>query len=106
MLGGLLSLMIYGLSLAYIIYEFILWQNGAFLPKITSIKTSLKEFTFQFHELAAFHLRHHYQEKFIDPFDPAAIILQPVLYKVIDGLPQDPIGVESHGIDSKYLTSY
>lgn len=36
-LGGLLSIVLYGLSLAYLIYELIMWKSGKILPRITSI---------------------------------------------------------------------
>lgn len=40
--------------------------------------------------MAKFHLRKYSVEEFIDPFNSEEIIMQPMIYKVIDGFPTDP----------------
>ena len=40
--------------------------------------------------MAKFHLRNHFSDEFIDPFNPEEIIIQPMMYKMIDGMPTDP----------------
>lgn len=47
-LGGLLSIVLYGLSLAYLVYELILWREGKILPKVTSLQTEIETYSITF----------------------------------------------------------
>lgn len=38
--GGLMSILLYGLSFGYLAYSLSQWGSGQILPKITSISTS------------------------------------------------------------------
>lgn len=37
-LGGLMSILIYGLSLGFLIYNLVLWKTNSLLPKLTTIE--------------------------------------------------------------------
>ncbi|CAD8053306.1 unnamed protein product [Paramecium primaurelia] len=92
-LGGLLSILLYGLSLAYLVYEMVLWRSGRILPKITSLHTEIETYQLSFDKVtvASFCLRRHKSIKDqIDPFDPNNIVLLPMLYEVIDDEIQEP----------------
>lgn len=45
-IGGLLSILLYGISLSYVIYEMIIWQRGDVLPKVTTLQKSYNLFTY------------------------------------------------------------
>ncbi|CAD8184334.1 unnamed protein product [Paramecium pentaurelia] len=92
-LGGLLSIVLYGLSLAYLIYELILWKSGKILPKITSLQTEIETYSLQFDKvtIASFCLRKHTSiHNQIDPFDPNNVILLPLLYEILNDEFQEP----------------
>ncbi|CAD8092881.1 unnamed protein product [Paramecium sonneborni] len=90
-LGGLLSVVLYGLSLAYLIYELILWNSGKILPKITSLQTKIDTYSLSFDQVASFCLRKHTSIKDqIDPFDPNNVILLPMIYEILEDEIQEP----------------
>ncbi|CAK85539.1 unnamed protein product (macronuclear) [Paramecium tetraurelia] len=92
-LGGLLSIVLYGLSLAYLIYELILWKSGRILPKITSLQTEIETYSLQFDKvtIASFCLRKHTSiHNQIDPFDPNNVIVLPMLYEILNDEFQEP----------------
>ncbi|CAD8083206.1 unnamed protein product [Paramecium sonneborni] len=92
-LGGLLSILLYGASLSYLIYELILWRSGQILPKVTTMATEIESYSLNFDQVtvAEFCLRRHKSiPDQIDPFEPENIILLPMLYKVIEDELQIP----------------
>ncbi|CAD8213957.1 unnamed protein product [Paramecium octaurelia] len=92
-LGGLLSIVLYGLSLAYLVYEMVLWRSGRILPKITSLSTEIETYQLSFDKvtIASFCLRRHKSiQDQIDPFDPDHVVLLPMLYEIIDDEIQQP----------------
>ncbi|CAD8183280.1 unnamed protein product [Paramecium octaurelia] len=90
-LGGLLSIVLYGLSLAYLIYELILWKSGRILPKVTSLQTEIETYSLQFDKVASFCLRKHTSiHNQIDPFDPNNVIVLPMLYEILNDEFQEP----------------
>ncbi|CAK69154.1 unnamed protein product (macronuclear) [Paramecium tetraurelia] len=107
-LGGLLSIILYGLSLAYLIYEIVLWRFGRILPKITSLNTEIETYELSFDKvpLASFCLRRHKDIKDqIDPFDPNHIVLLPMLYELINDELQDPLPLFSTKKSEKHGTT-
>ncbi|CAD8085683.1 unnamed protein product [Paramecium sonneborni] len=92
-LGGLLSILLYGASLSYLIYELILWRSGQILPKVTSMATEIETYALNFNQVtvAEFCLRRHKSiPDQIDPFEPDNVVLLPMLYKVIEDELQIP----------------
>ncbi|CAD8171334.1 unnamed protein product [Paramecium pentaurelia] len=81
-LGGIATLILYGSSLAYFMYQIIQWQSNQLLPKITQIQTSYHKKYYNIEDqLSSFYIRKNYKNDQIDPFDPGNIILQPILSK-------------------------
>ncbi|CAD8083208.1 unnamed protein product [Paramecium sonneborni] len=106
-LGGLLSIILYGLSLAYLVYEIVLWRSGRILPKITSLHTEIETYELSFDKvtIASFCLRRHKSiTNQIDPFDPKHIILLPMLYEIIDDELQKPLPLLSTKKSEKHQT--
>ncbi|CAD8089110.1 unnamed protein product [Paramecium sonneborni] len=106
-LGGLLSVLLYGLSLAYLIYELILWNSGKILPKITSQQTKIETYSLLFDQvtIASFCLRKHTSiQDQIDPFDPNNVILLPILYEILDDVVTSPQTLLSNKKSEKHGT--
>ncbi|CAD8180648.1 unnamed protein product [Paramecium pentaurelia] len=105
-LGGLLSIILYGLSLAYLIYEMVLWKSGRILPKITSLNTEIETYQLSFDKVVSFCLRRHKSiTDQIDPFDPNHVVLIPMLYEIIDDELQDPLPLFSTKKSDKHGTT-
>ncbi|CAD8077186.1 unnamed protein product [Paramecium primaurelia] len=105
-LGGLLSIILYGLSLAYLVYEMVLWKSGRILPKITSLQTEIETYQLSFDKVASFCLRRHKSIKDqIDPFDPNHVVLIPMLYEIIDDELQVPLPLLSTKKSDKHGTT-
>ncbi|CAD8104534.1 unnamed protein product [Paramecium sonneborni] len=78
-LGGLLTLTLYGISLAYFLVEFVDWQQNNKLPKITSLKQQIEVNQTIF--LKGVFVEICYYQKLnnsIDPFDPNKLIFNPI----------------------------
>ncbi|CAD8085684.1 unnamed protein product [Paramecium sonneborni] len=106
-LGGLLSIVLYGLSLAYLVYEMVLWRSGRILPKITSLHTEIETYELSFDQItiASFCLRKHKSiQKQIDPFDPSHVVLLPMLYEIVDDELQKPLPLLSTKKSEKHQT--
>ncbi|CAD8213982.1 unnamed protein product [Paramecium octaurelia] len=79
-LGGIATLILYGSSVAYFLYQIIQWQSNQLLPKITQIQISYDEKYYNIEDqLSSFYIRKNFKTDQIDPFDPGNIILQPIL---------------------------
>ncbi|CAD8092855.1 unnamed protein product [Paramecium sonneborni] len=83
--GGLMSVLLYGLSFSYLIYMIIQWQSGQILPKITTLSNFEQDYKLELLEKFISVEMRKYQYTFIDPFNPEALILQPVIYHFING---------------------
>ncbi|CAD8170735.1 unnamed protein product [Paramecium octaurelia] len=104
-LGGLLSILLYGVSLAYLLYELILWRSGQLLPKVTSIATEIETYALNFDQvvIAEFCLRRHKSIlDQIDPFEPENMVLLPMLYKVVEDELQTPTPLLSKKLSPKH----
>lgn len=76
-----MSILLYGLSLAYFIYYSNLWMTNQLLPKVTSTSEIIKYQQFEMEEkFISFQIRDQDNQKY-DPFDPKAMIIQPTIYK-------------------------
>ncbi|CAD8193642.1 unnamed protein product [Paramecium octaurelia] len=85
--GGIMSILLYGLSLAYLIYIIIQWRTGQMLPKITTSSKLENNEQFELDEkFVEVQLRKFGYSK-IDPFNPDALILQPLFYVFKNGIP-------------------
>ncbi|CAD8213718.1 unnamed protein product [Paramecium octaurelia] len=85
--GGIMSILLYGLSFAYLLYIIIQWRTGQILPKIT---TSSKVENNQYFELKEQFLDVHLRKfgySINDPFNPDALVLQPLVYLFKNRLP-------------------
>ena len=77
-----MSIILYGLSLAYLIYSLQQWGQGNLLPKITSIQTRADSQHIKFDSnIISFKPR---SEKTINPFDPTNLILIPLVIPFIN----------------------
>ncbi|CAD8192237.1 unnamed protein product [Paramecium pentaurelia] len=85
-IGGIMSIILYGLSFAYLIYLLTQWSQGQTLPKITNTQRSIKNYEYKMNETYVQFETRKLSQTFIDPFDPNAIVLQPVVYTFKNGL--------------------
>ncbi|CAD8097800.1 unnamed protein product [Paramecium primaurelia] len=85
-IGGIMSIILYGLSFAYLIYLLTQWSQGQTLPKITNTQRSIKNYEYKLNETYVQFETRKLSQTFIDPFDPNAIVLQPVVYTFKNGL--------------------
>ncbi|CAD8045385.1 unnamed protein product [Paramecium sonneborni] len=93
--GGIMSIILYGLSLGYLIYSFVQYGQGSILPKITTIQAKADQQSISFeNEIMSFKLRPG-QDNQINPFDPTALILVPLVLPFLN----------SEIPDSQYLNS-
>ncbi|CAD8089094.1 unnamed protein product [Paramecium sonneborni] len=83
--GGLMSVLLYGLSLAYLIYMIVLWQSGQILPKITTLSNFEQDYKLELQQRFISVEMRKYQYTSIDPFNPNALVLQPIIYYFING---------------------
>ncbi|CAD8157831.1 unnamed protein product [Paramecium octaurelia] len=75
--GGIMSIILYGLSFGYLIYSFVQYGQGSILPKITSIQAKSDQQSVSFeNEIMSFKIRPG-QDNQINPFDPTALVLVP-----------------------------
>ncbi|CAD8127640.1 unnamed protein product [Paramecium sonneborni] len=85
--GGVMSILLYGLSFAYLLYIIVQWRTGQILPKITTSSKVENNQQYILNEtFAEVELRKFGYSK-IDPFNPEALILQPLLYIFKNGIP-------------------
>ncbi|CAD8097798.1 unnamed protein product [Paramecium primaurelia] len=85
--GGAMSIILYGLSLAYLIYITIQWRTGQILPKITTSSKVQNNEYFELNEKFVEVELRKFGYSNIDPFNPDALILQPLLYVFKNGIP-------------------
>ncbi|CAD8193644.1 unnamed protein product [Paramecium octaurelia] len=85
-IGGIMSIVLYGLSFAYLIYLLTQWSQGQTLPKITTTQRSIRNYDYTINETYVQFETRKLQLSIIDPFDPNAIVLQPVVYIFKNGL--------------------
>ncbi|CAD8203765.1 unnamed protein product [Paramecium pentaurelia] len=105
-LGGIMSILLYGLSLAYLCYVFFLWKSGLTLPKITITQKINQNQVLELKETYVQFESRKFEFTYIDPFNPQAIILQPAIYYLKNGVliePPIPIFI-SQELNSKFYT--
>ncbi|CAD8127639.1 unnamed protein product [Paramecium sonneborni] len=85
-IGGIMSIVLYGLSLGYLIYMLAQWSQGQTLPKITNTQRSIKNYEYSINETYVQFETRKLSQTIIDPFDPNAIVLQPVIYMFKNGV--------------------
>ncbi|CAK84361.1 unnamed protein product (macronuclear) [Paramecium tetraurelia] len=77
--GGIMSIILYGLSFGYLLYSFIQYGQGNILPKITTIQVKTdQQSIFLENEIMSFKIRPG-QDNFINPFNPSALVLLPLV---------------------------
>ncbi|CAD8127641.1 unnamed protein product [Paramecium sonneborni] len=84
-LGGILSIFLYGVSLGYFIYQFVIWKQGGILPKITVSSDVIENQQIYFEEpLFSIQMRKMNLTR-IDPFNPENIIMLPLIFQYVNG---------------------
>ncbi|CAD8213717.1 unnamed protein product [Paramecium octaurelia] len=84
-LGGILSILLYGISLGYFIYQFAIWKEGGMLPKITVSSEVIENQQIQFDEpLFSIRMR-KMNDTNIDPFNPQNIVMLPLIFQYVNG---------------------
>ncbi|CAD8169711.1 unnamed protein product [Paramecium pentaurelia] len=77
--GGIMSIILYGLSFSYLLYSFVQYAQGNILPKITTIQAKADQQSIKFeNEIMSFKIRPG-QDNFINPFNPTALVLLPLV---------------------------
>ncbi|CAD8113081.1 unnamed protein product [Paramecium sonneborni] len=87
--GGVMSILLYGLSFAYFLYIIIQWRSGEILPKITKASKVENNQQFELNETFVEVQLRKFGYSMIDPFNPDALVLQPLLYIFKNGIPLD-----------------
>ncbi|CAD8126008.1 unnamed protein product [Paramecium sonneborni] len=105
-LGGIMSIVLYGLSLAYLFYVFYQWQSGLSLPKITITQKVQRNQVLELKETYVQFESRKFEFTQIDPFNPEAIILQPAIYYLKNGfLIEPPIAINvTYELKSQFYT--
>ncbi|CAD8192233.1 unnamed protein product [Paramecium pentaurelia] len=108
-LGGILSILLYGVSLGYFIYQFVIWKEGGMLPKITVSSEVIETQQIYFDEpLFSIRMR-KMNDTNIDPFNPQNIIMLPLIFQYINGqlstTPSIPI-INKTNNDNEFVTIY
>ncbi|CAK69415.1 unnamed protein product (macronuclear) [Paramecium tetraurelia] len=83
---GIMSIVLYGLSFAYLIYLLTQWSQGQTLPKVTTTQRSIKNYVYNINETYVQFETRKLSLSIIDPFDPNAIVLQPIVYIFQNGM--------------------
>ncbi|CAD8113083.1 unnamed protein product [Paramecium sonneborni] len=84
-LGGILSILLYGVSLGYFIYQFVVWKEGGMLPKITVSSEVIENQQIYFEEpLFSIQMR-KMNDTIIDPFNPQNIVMLPLIFQYTNG---------------------
>ncbi|CAD8212816.1 unnamed protein product [Paramecium pentaurelia] len=99
--GGVMSILLYGLSFAYLLYIIIQWRTGQILPKITTSSKVENNQYFQLNEKFVDVQLRKFGYSMIDPFNPDALVLQPLLYVFKNGIPLDKPLVPFYQITTK-----
>ncbi|CAD8193547.1 unnamed protein product [Paramecium pentaurelia] len=90
--GGLVTLILYGVSLGYFLYQFYEWQQNNKLPKITFLQEQIQDG--QKLQIEGVFTEISYLKTLnnpIDPFNPQSLIFQPILEIV----PQNRSNIQS-----------
>ncbi|CAD8182502.1 unnamed protein product [Paramecium pentaurelia] len=87
--GGVMSVLLYGLSFSYLIYMMVQWQQGQILPKVTTLSNYVPDYKLELNERFMQIEMRKYSYTSIDPFNPESVILQPVIYYFINGQSPD-----------------
>ncbi|CAD8193640.1 unnamed protein product [Paramecium octaurelia] len=108
-LGGILSILLYGVSLGYFIYQFVIWKEGGMLPKITVSSEVIQNQQIYFEEpLFSIKMRKMNDTK-IDPFNPESIVMLPLIFQYVNGqlstTPSIPI-LNKTNDENEFVTIY
>ncbi|CAD8115770.1 unnamed protein product [Paramecium primaurelia] len=107
-LGGILSILLYGISLGYFIYQFVIWKEGGMLPKITISSEVIENQQIQFDEpLFSIRMR-KMNDTNIDPFNPQNIIMLPLIFQYVNGQLITPpsIPIINNTTNDEFVTIY
>lgn len=101
--GGIATLLIYGLSAAYFLYYVYLWWTNQLLPKITNAGSRETELELSIPGyVASFYMRKTLRIAGIDPLDPKALILQPVMHVFVNNFRTKSYPLEIALIEDQY----
>ncbi|TNV74655.1 hypothetical protein FGO68_gene17255 [Halteria grandinella] len=89
-LGGILSIILYGVSLGYFIQQLVQWQQGQLLPKITISSEVISDQKYYFSNPILSIQMNQFGDNSIDPFDPQNLILMPLMVPIVNGIFIEP----------------